>query len=414
MYRLPDPTAAARRALRASLLAGAAAAIAGLAGCREAPGANADAGLGMDSARRGAGTGDITVAVVWPWQARGELLYGQGLDLAVEEINAAGGIGGRKIRLLREDDGESVNQGRLIAKRIASNPDVVAVIGHLQSYVTVPAAAIYDVAGLVLISPVGTDVALTSNGYTRVFRAIFTDREAGAQMADYAHERGYRRVAIYYVRTEYGRALANAFEERAASHAIAIVARESYDPGQSVADGALERVFGQWAGLELDAIFLAGEVPLAGQIIAAIRAAGIDVPILGGDAMSSPALIQEAGPAAEGTVVAASFHPDMPSPEVRSFVERFRQRYGTDPDPASALGYDAVRVLAAAMRQARSLTPDDIAAALHSMRDFPGVTGPFTFDDAGNLVGRRIVTLVVRDGRFHYLSPVSAQAEEAP
>ena len=296
-----------------------------------------------------------------------------------------------------------MNQGRLLAERLAADKSVAAVIGHLQSYVTVPAAAIYEMAGVVLLAPAATDVELTKRGYTHVFRATFVDPEIGAQMADYARKRGYKRVAILYVRTDYGRALANAFEERAADNGTTVAARQSYDPNEVVIQGGLDVVMESWKRLELDAIFLAGEVPLAGRLIAGIRAAGVTIPILGGDAMSSPALIEGGGKATEGTVVAAIFHPDVPTTEVSRFVQKFHQRYGMDPDPSSALGYDAVHVLADAMKRARSLSGADIAVALHATRDLRGVTGPFTFNASGDLIGRKIVKLVVKSGQFRYL-----------
>ena len=216
---------------------------------------------------------------------------------------------GRRIRLIRPDDRQSVNEGRLIAQRLAEDPQVMAVIGHLQSYVTVPAAAIYDFAGLPLVSPSSTSAELTSRNYARVFRATLTDQAIARQMADYATGQGYRQAVIYYVRNEYGRALANAFEEQYQQGNLEVLARHSYDANREPSPRSLEPVLDAWESLEPDAIFLAGEVPLAGRIIAAIRAAGIDVPVLGPDAMSTPGLVDEGGGAVEGTVVASFFIP---------------------------------------------------------------------------------------------------------
>ena len=358
-----------------------------------------------DRIRAAAGDGDIVVAAPWPWEARGdELLYGQGLDLAVQEVNETGGIVGRKIRLIRPDDRQSVNEGRLVAQRLAEDPQVMAVIGHLQSYVTVPAAAIYDLAGLTLVSPASTSAELTSRNYARVFRATLTDRAIGRQMADYAIEQDYRRAAVYYVRNDYGRALANAFEERYQQDNVdvEIVARHSYDANQELSPRSLEPVLKSWANLVPDAIFLAGEVPLAGRIIAAIRAAGIDAPVLGPDAMSTPALIAEGGEAVEGTVVASFFHPDKPRKEVSQFVERFRARYDVGPDVTSALAYDALLLLAQAMRAARTPAPAEVSQALRRT-EWQGVTGNFRFNEWGELLDRRIVRLAVRGGEFTYL-----------
>ncbi|HWK90295.1 MAG TPA: ABC transporter substrate-binding protein, partial [Longimicrobium sp.] len=350
-------------------------------------------------------------AVAWPWEARKEVRFGEGVDLAVEQVNAAGGVGGRRLRIERHDDQESVNEGRLVAQRIAQDPRVMAVIGHLQSYVSVPAASVYDLGGLLQLSPASTDAGLTSGSFPRVFRGTFTDADVGRAMADYAARRGYRRIAIYYVRTGYGRALANAFEERAVADGLAIVARASYDAGQGSGDArSLAPTLREWPQLDLDAVFLAGEVPLAGALIRQMRELGIRAPVLGGDAMSSPALITVGGPAVEGTVVASSFHPREPRPEVRRFVAEFRARYGVDPDPGSALGYDAVRLLAHAMARAGTAAPAQVAAALHGVRGWPGVTGAFTFDEHGNLSGRRSLKMVVRGGRFEYLPETAADA----
>jgi branched-chain amino acid transport system substrate-binding protein len=347
--------------------------------------------------------GDVVVAAVWPWELRKELRYGEGLDLAVDEVNQGGGINGRPLRLVRVDDRESVDEGRLAAQRIASDPDIVAVIGHLQSYVTVPAAAVYDLSGLVLVSPTATDSELTAHGYRRVFRTTFNNKAIGRQIAQFTGERGLKRVAIFYIRNTYGRELANAFEERASEVGVTIVARRSYDPSDQVNERSFEAIVREWSEVAMDGIFLAGEVPSAGYFIAQARAAGIRVPILGGDAMSAPSLMTVSNTAAEGTIVGSVFHPDEPRDEVRRFTAQFAKRYNVPPDVASAVAYDAVRLLAHAMQQAGSSVPDQVAAALHQVRDWQGVTGTVTFDNEGDVVGKHLVKLVVRRGRFEYL-----------
>jgi branched-chain amino acid transport system substrate-binding protein len=361
-------------------------------------------------ARAERGVGDVVVGVAWPWMARKEVRYGEGLDMAVDEINSAGGVLGRRIVLLRADDRESVDEGELVAQRLANDPDVIAVIGHLQSYVSVPASAIYDLSGLLMIAPTATDPELTAHGYSRVFRATFTDTEVGRQMADYAARRGYERIGIYYIRSDYGRNLANAFEERANDLGLLVPVRQSYEPSDPAGSDSFGPALRGWSDVGLDAVFLAGEVPSAARAIVAAREEGIAVPIIGGDAMSSGELISVAGHAAEGTVVATAFHADEPRPEVRRFTDAFEKRYGAPPDAGSALGYDVIRLLAAAIERAGTALPDSVASALHSLRDWKGVTGSFTFDSAGNLVGRSIAKMVVRDGAFEYLPDSAAPA----
>ncbi|HEX8391720.1 MAG TPA: ABC transporter substrate-binding protein [Longimicrobium sp.] len=356
------------------------------------------------------GKGDITVAAVWPFQARGEIRFAEGLQMAVEEVNASGGIHGRRIKLRMEDDRGSVNDGLLVAQKLADDPSVAAVIGHLNSYVTVPAASVYDAAGMVLVAPASTDPELTSKGYGRVFRIIPTDQQTGRQMADYASRHGMNKVAIYYVRNSYGRALANAFEERAATRGVTVEARASYAP-EARADGrTFAPVLEQWKDMELDAIFLAGQVPQAGYLVAEARRLGITVPILGNDAMSSPALVQGGGAAVEGTVVPSPFHASEPRGEVQRFASAFERRYHAEADPGAALGYDAVMVLAQAMRTARSAESADVSAALRALRA-QGVTGALAFDGRGDLAERQMVKMVVRGGQFRYLSEALARAD---
>lgn len=372
---------------------------------------------GQERVRRAeSGSGDLVIGAPWPWEARRRLLYAQGMDMAVDEVNRAGGIHGRRLRILREDDRESVNEGSLVAQRFAKNPDVVAVIGHLQSYVTVPAAAVYELAGIPLLAPAATDPELTRRGYRRVFRGTFTDAQAGRRLAEYAGARGYRRAAIYYVRNPYGRSLANAFEERADELGVTVAARRSYDPNAESGQRVAAQTAAEWRALEIDAVFVAGEVPHAAVFVAELRRQGITVPVIGGDALGIPDLFTVGGDAVEGMVVASAFHPEDPDPESHRFVQAFRERYGTPPDAAAALGYDAVRVLAEAMRRAGKPTPERISEALRSTRGWRGVTGTFSFDEAGDLVDKPVRKVVARGQRWRYLDEAAlpAGATEAP
>lgn len=351
------------------------------------------------------GTGDLVIAAAWPWERRQEIRYREGLQLAVDEANAAGGVRGRKLRLAMYDDRETIGQGRIVAQQIADAPEVVAVIGHLQSYITVEAAPVYNQAGLVLVAPTATDPTLTEQGDTRVFRICFTDRSVGNQLAEFLAARGWKRVAIYYIRNQYGRNVANAFEARAGQVGLDVRARSSYDPSEQASERTFEQVLSEWQPMELDAILLAGEVPSAAIFVAQARKHGITVPIVGGDAMSSPGLMAVAGRASEGVIVASYFHPDDPRLETRRFTQAFTAKYGVAPDAGSALGYDSVGLIAHAMQQAGSAAPDDVAKALHGVREWPGVTGAFAFDKNGDATRKPVTLSIVRDGRFAYLPP---------
>jgi branched-chain amino acid transport system substrate-binding protein len=357
---------------------------------------------GSRTRRAEKGEGPVVIAAPWPWQARAAIRYGDGMDLAVSEVNAAGGVHGRPLRVLRVDDQEDVDRGRLVAQELTRNPDVVAVVGHLQSYVTVPAAAAYDLAGLVLVSPTATSPELTRRGYRRVFRATFSDEHVGRTMADYALQQGYRRVVIYYSRDEYGRGLANAFEERVTAGGARVLDRRSYDLGVVGAvsvSGAVQA----WRDMGPDAVFIAGDGDTGARLAVALREGGVNAPLLGGDALAIPAFLSQGGRAVEGTVLPSRFNPETPTEQVRAFTGAFHARYDAAPDVGAALGYDAVRLLAHAMNRAPSVSPEAVAAALRSGPEWTGVTGTFQFDEAGELVASPIRKVMVRDGTFQHL-----------
>jgi branched-chain amino acid transport system substrate-binding protein len=233
-----------------------------------------------------------------------------------------------------------------------------------------------------------------------VFRVTLSVTDIGRQLAESAARLGVKRVAIQYARTDYGQDLSNAFEARATELGLKVPVRRSYEASDSIDEPAIRTTMREWANLEIDAVFLAGEPPTAAQIVVMIRRAGLRLPLFAGDAMSSPEVIKVAGAAAEGIVVASFFHPDEPRPEVTAFTRAFKERYGMTPDVGSALGYDAVRLLVHAMREGGSAAPERIADVLHRTRDWRGVTGAFTFDDRGETVGKRLIQVEVRGGRF--------------
>jgi branched-chain amino acid transport system substrate-binding protein len=384
---------------RRSVAIGALACLVWLLVCTEGCGRNGSPNA--DRAERA--DGDVVIAVPWPWKRRQNMRFREGLDLALEQINASGGVDGRPLRVVTEDDDDSVDTGRLIAQRLTRNPKIVAVAGHLQSYVARPAAAIYDQAGLLMLAPTATTPDLTTQGYQRVFRTIFTDDEVGQQMADYAARRGYKRLAIMYMRSDYGRRMANAFEERAQEHGVLVVDRQSVNADTAVNTRNLAVILDDWGTRELDAVFLATEGSHAAAVAGAVRARNLRWAIIGGDALGTSDLFREGSEVVEGTVVASPFHPDEPRAEVKRFTAAFMQRYKFPPDAAAALAYDTLTLLAHAMIGAKSTNPANVAKALHAVNGWPGVTGPITFSEDGDLIGRSIVMIVARGGRFAYL-----------
>lgn len=346
--------------------------------------------------RAAAATGDIVIGAVWPWTGdKGDLW--QGIELAVEEVNAQGGVLNRKLRIVKADDESSLGKGRLIAQQFAENPDMVAVIGHYDSYIALPAAAVYQSAGLVYLTPGATAHRLNEQGRDLFFRSVPSNRSQGRHMAEYMAAQGHRRVAIYYVKETASQNLANYFEQRARDLGLTIVDRRSYLQGSQDFSSTIQN----WKDLyQFDALFLAAKMPEGAQIIAQARKMDLRVPIFTGEGLDTYRLMEAAGAAADGVMVPEIVVHDDRWPAYRHFSELFVGKYHQPARTPAAQGYDSVHLLAQAMRRANSSVPDKIAQALHNTQKWPGAAGEFTFDETGDIPEKKVGLKRVRDGRF--------------
>ncbi|MHB9094534.1 MAG: ABC transporter substrate-binding protein [Eubacteriales bacterium] len=338
---------------------------------------------------------EIVIGVAWPF-ATNNNLFNEGIDLAVREINSSGGINGRKLRLLKADDGSELVKGMAIAQSFAENKEIQAVIGHRNSFISIPASTIYDNAGLVMLSPASTAPDLTKNEYKHIFRNIPSDDEIARQLASYLAKQGYRRMAIYYSDDSYGTGLANSFEDHAKSQGITIVDRFSYYT--SLED--LRRLHIKWQAYGLDGIFIAKTLPGGSQFIFDAGQAGIKVPFSAGNALDSPLLSEKGGKAAEGTIIGSVFNPYINRPEVKRFVTDFLKEYNEMPSAYAASGYDAVKMLAAAIENSDLQNPSTVAKELMNLGRWPGVTGIHEFDEKGDDVGDLVVLKKLQNGKL--------------
>jgi len=344
------------------------------------------------------GREEIVIGLAWPFATKNSMLK-EGVELAVDEINGRGGIKGRKIRLVEKDDEGTITGGVNAAHSFVKIPNLVAVIGHRASFVSIAASAVYEEAGVVMLSPASTAPNLTQRGYELVFRNIPSDDEIARQLALYAAGRGHRRMAIYYSEDSYGLGLANSFEDHAKKAGIKVVDRISYYADQE----DMARLGEKWRALDYDGIFVAHYMPDGAEFIADAAKAGITAPFLAGDAMDTPELYKIAGKAAEGAVVGSIFNPGDPRPETKQFIEKFLERNNTAPTPYAAQGYDAVHLLAAAIEESGSMDPRAVAGKLRTFKDRPGAAGTHTFTENGDDVGNLVVKKVIHDGEFQFI-----------
>ena len=348
--------------------------------------------------------GDILVGTAAPWSTLDGLLWG-GMEMAVEEINGKGGVLGRRIRLLKKDDEGSVDQAIRIAQEFVENPEMAAVIGHYQSFVTIPASVMYQYYGILLLSTVPTDPRLTREGFSLVFRTVPDDNDFCAKLNAFCTGKGYSRFLLYHDSTEYGRTLADSFEIANEKVGIAMLDQQSYSDYTTLRD--FRQVLTLWKqNYSFDAIFVAGRLPKAGSFIKTARDMGIHQPILGGLALDDKKLLPMLGKNVADVYVPTTFDSDSSKKRVQTFVAAFKKRYGKDPHTLAAQGYDTVYALADAIKRAGSASPPAIAKALLSGNGFEGLTGTVSFDDQGDRVGAEIGIKEVKNGRFEYIPQV--------
>ncbi len=341
------------------------------------------------------GGGDIAIGVAWPFESNNSL-FREGVELAVKEINQGGGIKGRKIRLVMKDDEASVAAGMAVAQSFAKERQVAAIIGHRNSFVSIPASRIYEEAGLVMLSPASTAPEMTRKGYRFIFRNVPSDEEIARKIAVFCSQQGQKRMVIYYSEDSYGVGLANSFEDHAKKAGIKVVDRISYYGDLK----DLERLHNKWKALDFDGIFIACGMPAGAEFIADGGQVGISVRYYTGNAMDSPLLHEIGGRAAEGTVVGTIFNPADTREEVKKFVESFTKEYDKPPSAYSAQGYDAVKLLAAAIERAGDSDAAALAGHLRGMKNWPGAAGYHSFDKNGDDVGNLVVIKVLRDGEL--------------
>ncbi len=345
-------------------------------------------------------TGNILFAVVYSVEdIDNSTGFWNGIEYAVKEINEHGGIDGRTVKVIKKDDMGSVTEGLGIAQALAKNDEVTAVIGHWNSRVTVPAAAVYENAGKLMITPASTNPEITTKGYDYIFQQIIDDAKIGQEIALVASQLGFKRIAAYYADDDYGRGLVNSFSRSTGTDKIKLIDRISV----LGSDLNVNRIVEKWQALDIEALFVADVLPQAGITIRRLQEAGLDVPILGATGLDRDSYLEAYGDVAEGSYVSTLFNPHSSSPKVIEFTTTYQKEFGVLPDVWAAQAYDTVKILQEGITRAGSTSADSIARALHELYDWPGVTGRLSFNNKGEIAGKQIYIKVVREGKFQFL-----------
>lgn len=323
--------------------------------------------------------------------------YDEGIDLAVKEINASGGVLGKELEVVVKDDQGNVETGMKVAESFAADPEVVAVIGHWYSDVSVAVAATYQRAGVLMMNTVSSNDSITEMGQSMIFRLGMKDSMMAVYASELASQDGMQNMAIYYTDNEYGRGLANAFEAKAGGIGINIVDRVSNFKNSH----EMELYINKWALMDTQGIFIADVYPHAAEIIKELHDSGYTGRIYGGDGLDNDGMIDQLGLGAEGLTIPTVFDPKSDNRDLQLFVKQFKKdNGGHEPDIYAALGYESVRLIAAAINQSGTLHPSGISKTLHSVKGYRSVFGKLNIGKDGQATGMNFSTKRVSHGRF--------------
>jgi branched-chain amino acid transport system substrate-binding protein len=315
--------------------------------------------------------------------------------LAADKINAAGGVLGKQVVIIGEDDACDAQQGVEAAQKLV-DAGVAIVAGGYCSGAALPELSALHRAGIPYILDASTNPKLTSMGYDDVFRTIGRDDQQGpfaaAFMAQYLHA---KKVAVINDNTVYSKGLAENTVAGLKKDGVDVVYDDAVTPGQMDYSAVLSHV----ASLGPDVIDYTGYFAEAGLMAKEAAALHLKPQMMGGDATDDPTLIKTAGTAANGWISTCAPLPQFLT-GAKDFVTDFTKKYGVAPGPYSVYEYDAVDIAAKAIKDAGSTDPATLIATLHKVKDFPGLTGSITFNSVGDRTVAFYITVIVKDGAF--------------
>ena len=330
-------------------------------------------------------------------QAQYGAQWKKGFDLALDGINANGGIQGRPLAYDFEDSQNDPRQAVAIAQKFVGDQNVIVELGDFSSTTSMAASPIYQRNGLVQLGFTNSQPNFTKGG-DYIWSPSLSQADEQPQLANLAITKlGFKRPAVVHLDTDWGKAAKDLFVQAAKARGATVVATEGYLPDERDFRSTLERVKqGNPDGLVLESYYSD-----AALIVRQAREAAVTVPIVAVGSIFSPKFIELAGSAADGVYSESEFFPSDPQPEVQAFVKDYQAKYGQQPDAFSAYAYDALNLTAAVLRK-YGANRQAFQAGLSQIKDVPSVIfGELTFDPVTRRVsGATVTDIVVRNGKW--------------
>lgn len=327
----------------------------------------------------------------------------QGVKLYFDEINAQGGVNGKKLELVTIDNQGKPEEAATGITKLITQDKVIAVLGEVASSRSLAMAPIAQQYKIPMISPSSTNPKVTEQG-DYIFRVCFIDPYQGEVMAKFSlNDLGVKRVAVLRdIKNDYSVGLADYFIGAFKKNGGEILADQSYSAGDIDFKSQLTAI----RTTNPDAIFVPGYYTEVGLIARQARELGMNAPLLGGDGWNSIKLIEIGGSAIQGSYFSDHYSPEDNSPIVKDFIKKYQAAYNSVPDGMAATGYDAAQVLVDALKRSKSLDPKDVREAIAATKDFVAVTGSITIDEKRN-AKKSAVVLQVADNHFAFKTKVN-------
>jgi branched-chain amino acid transport system substrate-binding protein len=322
-----------------------------------------------------------------------------GVEQAVEDINAAGGINGQKLVLVVGDDVSDPKQGVSVANKFASE-GVKMVVGHFNSGVSIPASDIYAESGIVQVSPASTNPKYTDRGLWNTFRTCGRDDQQGIVAGGYLADKFKgKKVAVVHDKTPYGKGLADETQKAMNAKGLKEVMYEGINTGEKDYSALVSKL----KQANVDVVYYGGLHTEAGLIIRQMRDQGLNAPMMSGDGIVSAEFISIAGPGADGTLM--TFSPDpRKNPNAKDVVAKFKAK-NYEPEAYTLYSYAAAQILADAAKQASSTDGKKISDVMKAGKPFKTVIGDISFDKKGDITRPDYVMYVWKkgaDGKIDY------------
>ncbi|WP_339061284.1 ABC transporter substrate-binding protein [Tepidibacillus marianensis] len=335
-----------------------------------------------------------------------------GAKLAVEEINAAGGVLGKQLELVVADNASKPEESTRSIQKLISEDKVVAVVGAATSGNTLAASTVAMEKKVPIITPSGTATKVTVDERTGkvhdyVFRTCFIDPFQGTVMGNFAAKELQAKTAAIYIdsSSDYSKGLAKSFEDQFKKNGGQIVTQESYQQKDNDFKAVLTRIKDK----NPDVIYVPGYYEEVGKIVKQGREMGITVPFLGGDGWDAPQMFDIAGKEAlNNTFFSNHYSSEDTSPEVQKFVGSFKEKYNKVPDGFAVLGYDSVQLIAKAIKDAGSAEPTKIKDALAKIKDFKATSGTITYNATHDPI-KSAVIIEYKDGKQSFKTKVNPE-----